>query len=283
MASTAYENELEQQFGQLPGFLQDVLREPFNWIDGVLKDIAGNPQQLLAAGEHYAAMGKQVSQLSEQAAQDRQSILSGAWEGQAYQQFSSKLAQAEQQITALGQSIAQTQPLLESAAQACAESASAIVSIVEGVVSFLLQDAIISGVTAVISFGASAAAGAAAAVAKAAEACEEIGGIVARLTSVLEKVAAMLEKIAAIVSKAERFMKELQEALKASKGLKPWLTKSGFITKAEGSLVATGVRTVAGEALVGSPFPGIAGGVVHAAEDGYKADQEARQAGEQQQ
>lgn len=278
MTSVAYQNELEQQFSRLPGFLQDVLRDPFNWVDGILKDIAGNPEQLASAGEAYAALGRQITQLGTQQAQDRQSILNGAWDGQAYQAFSAKMVQVEQQIDSLGRAAGQTQQLLDSAAQACTESADAIVSIVEGVISFALQSAIIAGVTSLITFGASAAADAALIVAKFADACEEIGGIVARLSTVLEKIANVLADLARIGARVAKYLKDLKDALKDAK----WLSKEGFPIKAQGSAIAGAVRAATGEPLIGSPFPGIVGGLGHAAVDGYEGVKDAQHAKEQQ-
>jgi uncharacterized protein YukE len=283
MTAVAYQNELETQFSKLPGFLQDALRSPFNWVDGMLKDIAGQPQQLVAAGETYAALGAQVAQVANQQAQDRLSILPGAWDGPAYEAFSAKMEQVEAQIEFLAQSTGQTQQILDSAAQACAESASAIVSIVEGVISFALGDAVISGVTALFTLGGSVVAGAAAAVAKFAEACDEIGGIIARLTAVLEKIASLLEKIAKILEDVKAFMERLQTALKETKGLKTkFTTMKGLVTFGEKAAVNSAVHAAVGLPLIGSPLPGIVGGVGHGVSDGGNAAKNAQQAKGQQ-
>lgn len=284
MTAAAYQNELEIQFSKLPGFLQGPLRDPFNWIDGILKDIAGNPDQLTSAGEKYAALGKQVTQLGEEQAQDARSILNGQWEGQAYDAFIAQMNQTELQIASLGQSITQTQPLLDAAAQACAQSASMIVEIVEAVISFILQDAVVSGVAAVFTFGASVAAGVAAAVAKFASACEKIGGIVERLGVVLEKVAAMLKKLEEICRTVVGKLRDLREAIATTKktmGLKGWLTKDGARAYGSRTAINAAVRAGVGVPLVGSPFPGIVGGPLHAGEDGVKAGMDVHQAKEQ--
>lgn len=281
MTAAAYQNELETQFSRLPGFLQSVLRSPFDWVDGIVKDIAGSPEELAAAGNSYAALGRQIAQLGEQQATDRQA-LDGAWDGQAYQAFSAKMSEIEQRIASLGQATGQTQALLDAAAQACTQSADIIVSIVEGVISFALQDAVVSAVTSLFTFGGAAAVGAAAAVAKFADACDQIGGIVARLGSVLEKIAAMLVKLAEICAKVEKYLKDLQTSLKAAKGMKGWLSKEGALAKVQRAGINTAVRAGAGYGLVGSPFPGIGGGAAHAGVDGYHAVKDVQQAQEQQ-
>lgn len=283
MTAAAYQNELETQFARLPGFLQDVLRDPFNWVDGVIKDIAGQPEQLTSAGAEYTALGQQITRLGQEQAHDRQSILNGAWEGQARDSFSAQMAQVEQQMASLGQATAQTRELLDSAAQACTESASMIVEIVEGVISFVLQDAVISGLASLVTFGGAAAAGAAAAVAKFASACEKIGGIAERLGTVLEKVASMLEKLAEICRTVVTKMRELQNAVKAAKkehGMLATFTKDGVRPMMTRSAINTAVRGAAGEGLVGSPIPGLGGGIEHAGKDGYQAVKDVQQADE---
>lgn len=274
MTAAVYTNELEQQFTRLPGFIQSVLRDPFNWVDGKLKDIAGQPQQLVSAGTAYAGLGKQIQRLGDQQRQDRVAILSGAYTGPSYEAFSAQMAQVEQQIAALGQATGQTQQILDGAAQACAQSASMIVDIVEGTISWILQDAVVSGVLSLFTFGAAAAAGAAAAVAKFAETCSEIGGIIARLTTVLEKIASLLEKIASVCTRVATYLKDLQKVIASQKGLKNLLTKE----KLQRSLINVGVRSAAGYGVDGAPIPGIAGGLGHAGQSGYQGYQDAQHA-----
>jgi uncharacterized protein YukE len=271
VSTAVYSNELEQQFSRLPGFLQSVLRDPFNWVDGVLKDIAGQPGQLVSAGQAYAGLGQQIQQLGSQQQQDRTSIVSGAYAGASYDAFSAKMIEVEQRISSLGQATGQTQQLLDGAAQACAESASMIVSIVEGTISFILQDAVVSGVLSFFTFGAAAAAGAAVAAAKFATACEEVGGIVARLTTVLEKIAVLFEKIATICQDVVGRLNELQAVIKGQKGIGNLITKA----KLARSGINVAVRSGAGYAVDGGPIPGPVGGGVHAGADAYQGAKDA--------
>lgn len=275
-SAPVYTNELEQQFNRLPGFIQSVLRSPFNWVDQKLQDIAGHPDQLVSAGNSYAALGKQIQQLGTEQQQDRTSILGGgAYSGPAYEAFSAQMAQVEQQLNSLGQSTGQTQQLLDGAAQACTQSANIIVDIVESTVSFILQDAIISGIAAFFSFGASLVAGAAAAAEKFATACEEIGGVIAKLTSVLEKIASLLKQIASICQKVVTYLSDLQKALKDTKGLLnklPYTIQRGLIT--------TGARQAASRTLDGGAptLPGPVGGGYRAVTSTVKGVQDVNQA-----
>ncbi len=270
MTAAVYTNELEQQFSRLPGFLQSVLRDPFDWVDGVLKGVAGQPDQLVTAGNAYAGLGRQIQQLGAEQEQDRMAILGGAYSGASYKAFSARMAEVEQQISKLCQATGQTQQLLDGAAQACAQSASMIVYIVEGTISFILQDAVVSGVLSLFTFGAAAAAGAAAAMAKFATACEKIGGIVAKLTSVLEKIAALLEKVGQICRTVAGNLAKLQMELKRAKGLKNLITKA----KMERSAINVAVRSTVGYGIDGGSIPGPVGGAYHAGTSGYQGWQD---------
>lgn len=277
MAQSAdeYTNLLEQQFHRLPGFVQVVLRDPFNWVDDVVRDIAGQPAELVQAGQGYTALGRHIGSIGTGQSSDRAAILSHAWEGAAYDAFSAQMAAVEQRISTLGQAAAQAQPLLDAAAKACTQSADIIVELVEGFVSFALQDLIVSGALSLVSFGASAAAGAAAAVAKFADVCTEIGGIAEKLTTLLEKIAMLLEKIAALCEKASTFLKDLQKALKTEKGWKNWQKWQATLKRAA---VTTAARDAVWYPLDGGTFPGPVGAGLGVAEHGYQAVTDVQQA-----
>lgn len=267
MAQSAddYTNLLEQQFSRLPGFIQAVLRDPFNWVDDFVRDVAGQPAELVNAGTGYAALGKQIDAIGTAQEQDRASILGPAWSGPAYNAFSAQMAQIEQRISTLGQASAQTQPLLDSAAKACAQSADIIVEIIEGFVSWVLQDLIVSTVLAFFSFGASEAAGAAIAVARFADVCDEIGGIGRQLATVLEKIAELLADLSKICKAIATFLTDLQKSLKEAKGLE----RLAAIMKR--AAVTTAVRDGGSYAIDGGSFPGPVGAGAGVVTHGYHA------------
>lgn len=274
-SSGDYTNLLEQQFSRLPGFIQAVLRDPFNWVDDLVRDIAGQPAELVHAGERYAALGKRIDAIGSEQYGDRTSILGGAWEGAAYDAFSAQMAQVEQQISALGQASTQTQPLLDAAAKACTQSADIIVEIVEGFVSWVLQDVVVSAVLSFFTFGGAAAAGAALAVERFAEVCAQIGRIGEKLAEVLRTIADLLRGLALYCENVTTFLKELQDALKAEKGftnMKHWLA----VAKRAG--VTTAARGAVSYPLDGGPFPGPVGAGAGAVTHGYHAVGDVQQA-----
>lgn len=202
----AYSNELEQQFARLPGFLQDALRWPYTEMDKGLKAVAGEPQELLAAGGKYSQVGQQIVQLAGEMASDRARLVNGKWEGQAYDAFTATMTRVEGQIRSLGQLTGEVKGVLADCAQACTEGANAIVQIVGALISFLLTSVVVNGILALFTFGASLAA-------EVAEALAAAATTLARIAAVSEKVAAVLTKIAEILEKIAEFMREIETAL----------------------------------------------------------------------
>ncbi|HEV2370938.1 MAG TPA: hypothetical protein VGS19_02115 [Streptosporangiaceae bacterium] len=274
MAQSAdeYSNLLEQQFQRLPGFVQSVLEVPFRGVDDVVRGIAGQPMELVQAGQGYAALGKQIDAIGTGQQRDRAVILGHAWEGAAYDAFSAQMAQVEQRISSLGQAAAQTQPLLDAAARACTQSADIIVGIVEGFVSWVLQDLIVSTVLSFFTFGAAEAAGAAIAVAKFADTVAEIGGIAEKLAAVLAKIAELLAELANLCKKITTFLTDLQTALTEAKG---WAKVAAIMKRAA---VTTVTRDGVSYAVDGGPFPGPVGAGAGTVAHGVQAVKDVQQA-----
>lgn len=206
-AAAAYSNELESMFSRLPGFLQDPLREPFNVINGLLLDVAGQPEELMQAGDKYAALGARIAQLAQQQAADR-AALSGHWTGQAYTAFSTLMPEVETRIETLGNDVAKTREVLASAAQACTDGANTICEIVWALISWLLTSLVANAILAVVSFGASIAA----------EVTEALGGTLVALKNafeVAERVSSVIEKVGQILEKLEQALRTFSGALSA--------------------------------------------------------------------
>lgn len=206
-AAATYSNELELMFNRLPSWLQDPLREPFKVIDGLLLDIAGQPEELMQAASKYAALGTQINQLAQQQRTDR-GQLSGQWEGEAYTAFSTLMPEVESEIEALGNAVAGTQRVLAAAAQACTDGANTICEIVEALVSWLLTSLVFNAIFAIVSFGASLAA----------EVAEALGGALVALKNafeVAERVSSVIEKVGQTLEKLEQALKTTSEALSA--------------------------------------------------------------------
>jgi WXG100 family type VII secretion target len=206
-AATAYSNELELMFNRLPSWLQDPLREPFKVIDGLLLDIAGQPEELMQAAAKYSALGARINQLAQEQRTDR-GRLSGHWEGEAYTAFSTLMPEVETQVETLGNAVSDTQRVLAAAAQACTDGANTICEIVEALVSWLLTSLVFNAIFAVISFGASLAA----------EVAEAMGGALVALKDAVEageRVSSVIEKVGQTLEKLEQALKTTSEALSA--------------------------------------------------------------------
>jgi uncharacterized protein YukE len=206
-AAAAYTNELESMFNRLPGFLQDPLREPFNVINGLLLDVAGQPEELTQAGEKYAALGARIMQLAQQQSTDR-AALSGHWAGQAFIEFSTLMPEVETRIETLGNDVTKTRDVLASAAQACTDGANTICEIVWALISWLLTSLVANAILAVVSFGASLAA----------EVAEALGGTLVALKNVFEaaeRVSSVIEKVGQVIEKLEQALRTISGALSA--------------------------------------------------------------------
>lgn len=212
----AYENELETWWAGMPGPIQDAFGFAYNKADELLKAVAGDPQDLARAGGVYANIGNQITNLGSTVQSDANS-LAGAWEGQAYTNFKSKVDTLQQAMKSCGGATAQTQEILNAAAQAAVDGANTIVDIVVTVIEFALGTLALAAATAIVSLGASMAAWMAEQLASAAEALAEIMQVVTKVAQVLEKVAEILTKISKLL---EEIAKIFMEWAKFVKGLK---------------------------------------------------------------
>jgi WXG100 family type VII secretion target len=274
MTATAYKNELENAFGQLPGWLQSPLRPVFEKFDEALHWVAGNPDDLQRAGQVYVQLGQQIQQLTEQQRQDR-AKLAGAWEGDAYEAFTGKMQEIEQGLSTLSQATAKTQEVLKAAAEACVEGANMIIEIIVALIMWIISTIVVNVALSVLTFGLSLAAEVAEAVAGALTALARVLSVVEKVAQVLEKIAQVLEKIAAIIQKIVQLLKKLEGLLKA---LKAWSKEASLFKSPAGwagrkavfSGVNAGVSKGVGAATGGldSP-PGVGGSVLNAGED-YK-------------
>lgn len=212
----AYQNELESWWAGLPGPVQSVFGFAYDKADELLHAVAGDPDDLARAGSVYAQIGGQIGTLGGQVQADAAG-LNAAWQGEAFDAFKSKVDQLQQAMKDTGTATAQTQEILEAAAQAAVDGANTIVDIVVTVIEFALGTLALAAATALVSFGASMAAWVAEEAAQAAIALSRVLAVVEKVAQVLIKVAEVLEKIAKVLRTiAEMFM----EWAKFVKGLK---------------------------------------------------------------
>ncbi len=199
-----YSNSLERMFASLPGWLQAPLKPAYDEIDGLLRQVAGNPQELLHAGDLYASLATKIEQMAEEQAADRARLISGHWHGQAYESFSTMTAGVETQLQTFAKAMGNTKEVLTSAAQACTEGADAICQIVETLITWLISSFVVNVALAFFTFGISLAAEAAEALAGAAESLAQISQVVDRVATLLEKIASVLKKIAEIMRTVQK-------------------------------------------------------------------------------
>ncbi|HEX6473370.1 MAG TPA: WXG100 family type VII secretion target [Streptosporangiaceae bacterium] len=285
MTAAAYQNELENAFGQLPGWLQSPLRPIFEKFDEGLHWVAGNPDDLLRAGQVYVQLGQQIQQLTEQQKADR-AKLAGHWEGDSYEAFTSKMQEIEGQLGTLSQATSKTQEVLQAAAQACVEGANMVIEIVTALIMWLISTIVVNAALSVLTFGLSLAAEVAEAIAGAVASLARVATVIEKVAQVLEKIAQVLKKIADIIKKIVELLKKLEGLLKQ---LKTWSKEASMFKqplswagrKAVNGAVNYGVSKGASAVTGGldSP-PGMVGSGIKAGED-YKGAWDAADKAEQ--
>jgi uncharacterized protein YukE len=223
VSGPAPSNELETWYASLPGIVQDVLHEPFTWMNDGLKMVAGDPQSLVDAGGQYAALSAAVTHLLHEDRADVQS-LAQSWSGPAYEAFAGRQGEAERALEALAAQLDALPQLLQSGAQACVDGANMIVEIVVALLTFALSTLAIDAALAVISYGASLAAAVVGVLVKAATSAARVAQVVEKVAQVLLKIEEILKKIVKVLQEASTFFIEqkevLAEARAASKGAK---------------------------------------------------------------
>jgi uncharacterized protein YukE len=216
--SQEYANKLESWFHSLPGIVQDALREPYSWIDGALRSVAGDPDALLAAIPTYLQIADAVQQVGRQQLTDRQA-LAGHWSGDAYAAFTGKMQFIEGQMDQVAGTIRQVKEVLETGARACVEAANMIIDLVTSLIMFAISSLVVSAALAVFTLGASAAAGLAAVAARAAKTLADVSRVVQKLAQILKKVEALFKKLQALLKRIAEILKQVREVLKDAKTL----------------------------------------------------------------
>lgn len=211
--TSEYTNKLEQTFGRLPGPVQSALRPAYQPVDDAIHWVCGDPDTLVTAGQTYHRLGGQVVAVSTAMDGDVRTLES-SWSDQAGLAFRGRMTNTCKAMTAAGQSLQDTQQILDASAKAAVDSANTICDIVTSVVEFIIADFAVSAALAILSAGASIAAGIAAAIADWAEATFEVSRVVEVVAKVLREVALVLEKISTLLSYLRRLFKALKELKK---------------------------------------------------------------------
>lgn len=278
----AQANELESMYAALPGIVQDLLQEPFLWLDDKLKMVAGSPQELLDAGTQYQQLGYLINGLL---VEDRADVaaLGRSWTGEAHDAFANRMEDVDATMETLVGCLAAMPQLLQSGADACVEGADMIVELVVALLALALSTMAINLALSVITFGASLAAGAAEVLAEAAATMARVLQVVEKIAQVLAKIAQVLKKIAEVLRMVKTFFQEQQAGLKAlqlmSKGVKgtEWLSAKGAFITAK-VVLSKEIWAVTGGTV---NIPGLAGPLSQAGKDYVHGVLDAGDAGEQ--
>jgi uncharacterized protein YukE len=213
VTSTAeYQNKLEQTFGKLPGPVQSALRPAYQPVDDAIQWVCGDPDTLLAAGQKYIAIGKDVEQTATRIQQEVQA-LEAHWSDDVGHAFQNKVKNTSQALTGAATALSDTEKILTAGAKAAVDAANTICDIVVSVVEFIIADFVVSAALSVLTFGASVAAGIVAAIADWAEATFEVSRVVESIVEILRSI----EEVLKVLEEVFKVLKEIFLALKELK------------------------------------------------------------------
>jgi len=266
--SEQYANKLEAWFSSLPSLVQEVLHEPFTWMNDGLKSVSGNPQALLTAAPQYLQIADTVSRLGREQLNDRNALI-GRWSGDAFDAFSAQMDHITDQFSQLAHAIGQVEDLLKSGAKACVDGANMIIDLVTSLIMFALGLIAVNVALSIITLGSSLAASVALVVARAAQTLAKVARVIEKVAEVLTKLASLfkrlheiLKKVTELLKQLETYLKEEKAAAKAAKGMDR-LRKTAVFT-GKNAAVSQAIKYGTG-ALVAPP--GVGGSVYHGLRD----------------
>lgn len=200
-ARVAHALDLEAQLGALGGEIAAVLRplvapllEKWEWV-------TGDDEQVHETARRWRAMSEAVAQV----AHDEQSAAArvvGEWEGLAQQEFDQAVEEVVRDLEEVAVRTGDVADLLDEAAGAVRRAEQIVRDLIRELIEWAAMSLAISAAGAIITLGASAAAGAAAAAAKA-------GIVGARIAAQLGRLAVELRRIQLLLGVYQSWVKSL--------------------------------------------------------------------------
>lgn len=250
-------NKLEQWFSGAPDLVQQVLRPVFDAANDQLKAVAGDPHDLVQAGEYYVQLGRQIVALAEQQHADRQGLAS-AWEGEAYAAFAAKAHDIEERLREVGEATGKTKEVLHAAAEACVEGANLIIDVIVALIAFAIGTLLVKLALAALTFGASMLAWVAEQIAagiialtRIANVTMQVARILTQISQIFEKLATILRGIAQVLALIKDLLVMLDEMTKGAKGL----SKLGMFSVRAGAYATTNAG-IGATTNLNIPLPG---------------------------
>lgn len=200
-ARLAPAHDLEARLGALGGEIAAILRpflvpllEKWEWV-------TGDDEQVHETARRWRAMSEEVSQVAsdERAAVAR---VVGDWEGAARQSFDDAVQEVVRDLREIAVRAGDVAHLLDEAAVAVRRAEQVVRDLIQELVEWAAVSLAVSAAGAIITLGASAAAGAAAAAAKA-------GIVGARIATQLGRLALELRRIQLLLGVYESWIKSL--------------------------------------------------------------------------
>ncbi len=200
-ARVAHASDLEAQLGALGAEIAGIMRpllapllEKWEWV-------TGDDEQVHETARRWRAMSEAVSQV----ALDEQTAIArvvGEWEGAAQQSFDDAVEEVVRDLKEIAVRTSDVADLLDDAAVAVRRAEQIVRELIRELIEWAALSLAISAAGAIITLGASAAAGAAAAAAKA-------GIVGARIAAQLSRLALELRRIQLVLGVYESWITQL--------------------------------------------------------------------------
>jgi F420-0:gamma-glutamyl ligase-like protein len=219
VTDTDYANKLEQWYNSTPEIVQSVLAQPFNAMNGTLKAVAGNPQELMAAGARCTERSTAVRQIALLHGEEAKAVTS-VWSGEAFSTFDELNEEFTDKVDHAAELIAKIEEVLKAAAEAAIEGADMIFEIIVELVEMAIATLVLNAALAAVTFGTSMLAAAAEVVGESAVALSRVAAAAKKVAGLLIRVEKVLQKLSKILLDVAEYMKRLEKTLQTYKEVK---------------------------------------------------------------
>lgn len=212
----------EQFVAGVPDPLRDFTRSLLWPFEQLLELVAGDPDDLIRGAQVCLDASTEVLALADQQRQDRAQLAPPAWGGSAAESFQAGMANLEEAIGSLSESLSAAKDVLVAAANAAVDAFNLLLELIFEFLVALLIEAVIAAAAAALSFGASLAAFAVRWLGRLAMTLSRGMNIVMKLARLFDKLA---EKLVAVQRWLTVYRKRVMELRKLKKEYALWKGK----------------------------------------------------------
>jgi uncharacterized protein YukE len=197
-----------------PPEVRHVARQIAAALQSVFEHVTGDPDELWAAAERMRADAKKLADLGVAQSKDRAAATDGGWCGGSAEAFDVLMADNDDQVRLLVDSLNQVAEVLTAAHRATADAINLLLELIASFTAAFLKEAVASAALGLLSGGAAVLAFAARWLSRLVTATADGWRIVRRLGAILRQLAGRLREVAARVAELRRQLQVLKEKIK---------------------------------------------------------------------